>query len=246
MRFERLRPAQIAAALDRGLPFVLPIGVMEYHGPHLPVGMDLLAVTEVLDRIEPEIVLLPPFAYGAASYAVAPPEGTGTVHVPAEAILPFAQELFLGLLRAGIRNIHGVIHHQTENFAQGMPTDLAFRLAARNAIFRYLEETRGRGWWGASESADYYAAHARGENPFNWVRIHPLMPAGMDYPFDHAGPGETGLMAALAPDTVDLAALAPDRPWWTAGAEGGTAAAGARGVGLVLAHMRQVLGLGPA
>ena len=42
----------------------------------------------------------------------------------------------VALLRGGFRNIHGVIHHQTENFAQGMPTDLAFRLAARNAIFR--------------------------------------------------------------------------------------------------------------
>ena len=48
MLFERMRPGQIREAVAAGLPFVLPIGVQEYHGEHLPVGMDLLAVTEVL------------------------------------------------------------------------------------------------------------------------------------------------------------------------------------------------------
>jgi creatinine amidohydrolase/Fe(II)-dependent formamide hydrolase-like protein len=107
---------------------------MEYHGEHMGVGMDLLAVTRVLDRLEreAEVVILPPFAYGAASYAVEGPEGTGSLHVDAGKIAPFAEEMFLGLLRIGFRNIHGMIHHQTENFAAGMPTDLAFRFAGRH------------------------------------------------------------------------------------------------------------------
>ena len=244
MRYERLRPAQIRDAAASGIPFVLPIGVQEYHAEHLPVGMDLLAVTETLERLGDEIVVLPPFAWGAASYAVAGPEGTGTVHVPAETILPFAQALFAGLLATGLRNIHGVIHHQTENFAQGMPTDLAFRLAARNAVFAHLESTRGRGWWGSPESADYYAGHAAGENPFNWIAIHPLMPPGCPYPFDHAGRGETGLMQALAPETVDMAAHGPDAPWYAADAGAGTAASGEAGVALILTHLRRCLRLG--
>lgn len=243
MRFERMRPAEIRAAVAVGTPFVMALGVQEYHGEHLPVGMDLLAVTEVLERLGDAVVLLPPFAWGAASYAVAGPEGTGTVHVPAEAILPFAQALFAGLLAAGIRNIHGVIHHQTENFVQGMPTDLAFRLAARNAVFAHLEQTKGRGWWGAPESADYYAGHAAGDNPFNWIRIHPLMPPGLPYPFDHAGRGETGLMLALCPETVDMAALAGDAPWYVADAHEATVETGDEGVDMILGHLRNVLGL---
>ena len=62
-----------------------------------------------------------------------------------------AEALFTALLQSGFRNIRGVIHHQTEGFDQGMPTDLAFRLAARNAIMRFLEATRGPGWWGRRE-----------------------------------------------------------------------------------------------
>jgi creatinine amidohydrolase len=245
MRFERMRPAEIRAAVARGTPFVLPIGVQEYHGEHLPVGMDLLAVTEALDRLGDDIVILPPFAWGAASFAVAPPEGTGTVHVDTAALLPFARALFSSLLATGLRNIHGVIHHQTENFAQGMPTDLAFRLAAREAVFAHLEQTRGRGWWGRGDMADYYEGHAAGDNPFNWISIHPLLPPGHGYIFDHAGEGETSLMLALAPDTVDMSATALNDTWYTATAPGATAATGETGVATMLAHLRQVLGLTP-
>ena len=115
-----MRPAQIADAIARALPVVLPIGVMEYHAEHLPAGVDLLVVTETLARLEAEteIVILPPFAYGAASHAVAGPAGTGTLHLDATALLPMAEALFAALLATGFRNLHGVIHHQTENFAR--------------------------------------------------------------------------------------------------------------------------------
>jgi len=245
MRYELMRPEDIRAAIARGLPAVLPVGVMEYHGEHLPVGMDLLAVTRALDRLAAEraIVLLPAFAYGAASHAVAAPEGTGTLHVDAAALVPVFEALFAGLLRVGFRNLHALIHHQTENFGQGMPTDLALRLAARQATFRHLERTRGEGWWGGAGMAGYYADHARGANPFNWISVHPLMDGAITaaYPFDHAGAGETGLMLALAPETVAMDRLGPDAPWYVAGAERATAAAGEAGVARVLARLRTLL-----
>lgn len=243
MRFERMRPDQLRAAQAAGVPFVLPIGVMEYHGAHLPAGVDLLAVTEVLARLGDAVVVLPPFAYGAASHAVAGPEGTGTLHVEAGAVLGLAEALFGALLAAGFRNLHGVIHHQTENFAQGMPTDLAFRLAARNAIFRHLETTRGKGWWGDRSMQDYYARQAEAADPFNWIRIHPLFPKGADFPFDHAGVGETALMLALAPDSVDKARALDGDHWYTETAPEATAALGEKGVAVALAHLTGVLGL---
>ncbi len=243
MRFERMRPRELREAVDKGIPFVLPIGVMEYHGQHLPAGVDLIVVTQVLDRLDDEIVVLPPFAYGAASYAVARPEDGGTLHVDASAIVPFAEALFTGLLRGGYRNIHGIVHHQSENFHQGMPTDLAFRLAARNAIFRYLENTRSPGWWGAGEMADYYEQHARNTDPFAWIQVHPLFPKGADFPFDHAGEGETALMQALAADTVDMARANDGGHWYTATAPQATAENGERGVQIALDHLRDVLGL---
>ena len=156
---------------------MLPLGVLEYHGEHMGVGMDTLAVIKTLELIEAEmdIVILPPFYYGAASYAVAPPEGTGSVQVGGNVLAPFGEALFYSLLRVGFRNIHAIIHHQTENFAAGMPTDLAFKSAGRQAIFRFLEEKSGEGWWGDEKMAAYYAEHEAGRNPFNWIHVHSLM-----------------------------------------------------------------------
>ncbi len=216
---------------------------MEYHGQHLPAGVDLIVVTEVLDLLCDEIVMLPSFAYGAASHAVARPEDGGTLHVDASAIRPFAEALFAGLLRGGYRNIHGIIHHQTENFHQDMPADLTFRLAAPNAIFRHLESTRGPGWWGAGEMADYYEQHTEGTDPFAWIQVQPLFPKDADFPFDHAGEGETALMQALAPDTVDITRATDGGHWYTATAAQATADNGERGVAIALDHLRGLLGL---
>ncbi len=249
MRLEHMLPHQIRAAIARNTPAVLPIGVQEYHGEHLPIGVDLLAVTRAVERLEAEapdrLILLPAFAWGAASFAVAGPAGTGTVQVDAEAFLPFARGLFAGLLNIGFRNIHGVIHHQTENFAQGMPTDLTFRLAARQATFAHLEATRGQGWWGKGEMADYYDGHSKGDNPFNWISVHPLCPpqTARHLPFDHAGEGETALMLALCPELVDPARMADNDTWYTATAPKATQAQGAAGVAVIIEYLRGVLGL---
>jgi creatinine amidohydrolase/Fe(II)-dependent formamide hydrolase-like protein len=249
MRLDLMRPHQIRDAIARGLPVVLPLGVLEYHGEHLPSGMDTLAVTRVLDRLEAEmeLVILPAFPYGAASFAVAGPEGTGTLQVDADVLAPFAQAVFAGLLRIGFRNIHAIVHHQTENFAAGMPTDLAFRLGARQAIFRHLEATRGEGWWGRADMSGYYADHAAGDDPFNWIKVHPLMDAEIiaRYPFDHADEGETALMLALAPETVEMARTGENASWYTATAPRATAALGERGVALILERLRSLLRANP-
>jgi len=148
MRYEMMFPEQIRKAIEENWPVVLPLGVLEYHGEHLAVGMDTLVVIRAAEILEKQmdLVILPPFYYGAASYAVEPPKGKGTVHVEAQNLNTFAKDLFRSLLRIGFRNMHAFIHHQSENFTAGMPTDLAFKLAGREAIFEFLEKERGEGW----------------------------------------------------------------------------------------------------
>ncbi len=158
--------------------------------------MDTLAVVKSLELLEAREESRHP----ATPSTTAPPatrsrrqSATGTLHIDAEKLIPLAQDMFRGLLRIGFRNIHVVVHHQTENFAAGMPTDLAFKFAARQAIFAFLEKQRGEGWWGSEKMAEYYAEQSSGDDPFNWIKMHPLMtPQTMgDYPYDHAGEGET-------------------------------------------------------
>lgn len=208
MRYEMMFPDQIREAIDLNWPVVLPIGVLEYHASHLVLGVDTLVVIRILELLEAEmnLVIMPPFYYGAASYAVEKAEGSGTVHVDCEQIMPLARGLFTSLLKIGFRNIHGIVHHQTENFVAGMPTDLAFKFAARKCIFDFLEVKRGEGWWGAESMNDYYQQHDAGSDPFNWIKIHPLMDAETqrNYTFDHAGIGETSLMQSVCPEGVDM------------------------------------------
>lgn len=246
MRYELMLPHQIRKAIAGNWPVVLPLGVLEYHGEHMAVGMDTLVVASMLELVEQEmeIVILPPFYYGAASYAVAPPEGNGSLQVEGSLLAPFAEALFFSLLRVGFRNIHAIIHHQTENFGAGMPTDLAFRSAGRQATFRFLEKESGEGWWGDEKMAAYYADHAVGRNPFNWIRVHPLMTPEItaQYPFDHAGIGETSLMLALNPEAVDMEHFGDNDSWYTATAKDASAELGRKGRDLMLARLRALLG----
>ena len=50
MRFEFMLPYQIKEEITKNTPVVLPIGVMEYHGEHMAVGMDCLLYTSPSPR----------------------------------------------------------------------------------------------------------------------------------------------------------------------------------------------------
>ena len=45
IRFEMLRPGQLNEELQRAPLVFLPVGPLEYHGPHLPLGMDPINAT---------------------------------------------------------------------------------------------------------------------------------------------------------------------------------------------------------
>lgn len=244
MRYEMMLPHQIREAIRCNWPVVLPLGVLEYHGEHLAVGLDTLVVVRALEKLEPEInlVILPPFYYGAASYAVEPPEGNGTVHVDTDALVPFGLQLFRSLLRIGFRNVHAIVHHQTENFIDGMPTDLSFKLAGRRATFDQLTAERGEGWWGSQDMSDYYERHAEGDNPFNWIRSHALMDEAIiaRCGFDHAGALESSLLMALDPLGIDMTKVNTEK-WYIAPAVEASVDHGRKAVDMILARLRKIL-----
>ena len=63
-----------------------------------------------------------------------------------------------------------------------------------------------------------------------------------DYPFDHAGKGETSLLMALCPEAVDKERLkAETASWYLASAQEASPELGNKGRDLVLDHMRRVL-----
>lgn len=216
MYLKYMLPAQIRDAVERNLPVLLPIGCVECHGHHLPVGCDTLIVEEVGRRLETRIdcVVVPTVDYGPTQYAVSGPD-LGTMDMSFEELMPYARSVLAGLLALGFRRILVLVFHQ------GEMGELAstFRLVASRLITEKRWQECGHGWWGETRPA------SDSSFPSIAVRsvVHPKSspPAGGD----HAGINETSYMLSACPHAVDMSRLKPDGPWYTQ-VEGGRSADG--------------------
>ena len=61
MRLEYLMQNDLHAIKEKKIPVVIPIGTMEYHGPHCALGCDTMVCQGVLEELEKrhEIVIAP-------------------------------------------------------------------------------------------------------------------------------------------------------------------------------------------
>jgi len=243
MKLHEMRPEHCMRAQKEKWPMFLPAGTIEYHGEHLPLGVDTFAVIKALDKLEKRIdcVVAPPVWYGPSSYAVAGPE-RGTIDVQIDPFEKYVEEILWGFLENGYRKIFVVIHHQFE-MGQLMPEALAFQKSAVSLVFRFLERERGRGWWGSDKMKTYYENLEGGENPFNWIKVVPLMSPAIqkEMGYDHAGKLETSLMIATMPDTVNLAQLDNDGLWYTEDASKATAKHGDKTIEMIVQYLMEVV-----
>ncbi|MFY0545007.1 creatininase family protein [Brevibacillus sp. H7] len=87
-------------------PFaVLPLGSVEYHGPHSPLGTDFFLAEGFADAIDPA---LNPLIYPTVPFAPCPgktQDYLGTVSVRPEVFLSYLTDVVEGICRQGIRNI---------------------------------------------------------------------------------------------------------------------------------------------
>ena len=47
MKYLHMRAEQIREAIEKLYPLVLPLGVIEYHGEHLPIGTDCFVAVRI-------------------------------------------------------------------------------------------------------------------------------------------------------------------------------------------------------
>lgn len=207
MYLKYMRPAQIGEAVERDLPLILPIGCVECHGHHLPVGCDTIIVEEVARRLEGRIecVIAPTVDYGSTGYDVSGPE-LGTMDVAPEELLSYARGVLRGLLRLGFRRILVWVFHQGDRG----PLATTFHLTGQRLVEELMGRERGEGWWGAKRPD-------LPDRTFSMIQVrsvvHPQSspPAGGD----HAGLNETSYMLAACGDKVDMSLLTEDGPWYT-------------------------------
>lgn len=204
MRYEMLRPGQIKDAIARGLALLIPVGVIEYHGPQNPVGTDALIAQGIVHRVEElvECVVAPTIFYGyTGQWAAGIQEGE--IHIDGDALYAFIKPIIAAFYNQGWKQIYVICHHQGP---QGV-TMLSYQRAATEVAMEYGLNKGGIGWSNNSELQ---------KNVFGRIAVvSDSQFSSKEYP-GHGGRGETEAMMYLYPDTVDLAELdkAKELPPW--------------------------------
>ncbi|ASA78075.1 creatininase family protein [Thermococcus sp. 5-4] len=109
MRIEELTWAEFEELKKRVDTIILPIGSVEAHGRHLPLGTDVFAPLEIGKRVEErlrglgvEVLIAPPVWYGHTFVLDVYP---GTINVASDALKAYVREIMREFAAEGFRRI---------------------------------------------------------------------------------------------------------------------------------------------
>jgi creatinine amidohydrolase len=181
-KMEELTSPKFRIAVEKaGGVCVIPLGIIEKHGPHLPLGTDLFEAREsVFDAAKKEYaIVFPPYFVGQIFEAKHQP---GAIAYSSELMWKMLEETCNELSRNGLKKIilfngHGGNSAFLEYFCQA-------QLANKKDYIVVLFESR--------------------PDPVNDKEIKSLSKASLD---SHAGEGETSQMFFIRPDLVDIDAI---------------------------------------
>ena len=135
----------------------LPMGSVEAHGPHLPLGTDSFLSESLaerahaaLHRIGQASVIAPTISYALTHFAS---EFAGTVSLAAEAAVMQLRGVVLGMLAAGFRRIALVNSHLEPAHIAGIRQLVAEITAAHGPVLAFPDQTAKR--WARTLSAEY-------------------------------------------------------------------------------------------
>ena len=180
MRWEELTSPEIGALDRERTVVILPIGSVEQHGNHMPVGTDtLLAQSVLLAAAEghDDIIVLPPPWYGFSAHHMRFP---GSITLRAETLMAVAQDIVASLVKHGFRRILIVNGH-----------------GGNGGVIDVLASTLGHKHYGDARIATLtYFALARDAI----AALRKSDPGGMG----HACEFETSMVQHLRPDLVTI------------------------------------------
>jgi creatinine amidohydrolase len=179
VHWEELTAPDFARAVERSAgTAIVPLGILEKHGPHLPLGTDLFDARELATRAARQeyTIVFPPYYFGQIFEARHQP---GTVAYSERLIWDLLQETVDEIARNGIRKVILVNGHGGNN--SFLPFFCQSQLARRRHFAVYLFQP----------DADPEASAA----------IRKLRKTDMDM---HAGEVETSTMLAHHPQLVHL------------------------------------------
>ncbi|MBO0867281.1 MAG: creatininase family protein [Micromonosporaceae bacterium] len=169
---------------------LLPVGALEQHGPHLPLGTDAIIVEQIAhraaERLDGEVPILvaPTLAYGSSHHHL--PYGA-TMSLSTSTYFAVLKDLVETLAVSGFRRVFILNGH-------GGNAELV-ALVARDVSTSHKIAVGGGSYWViAGQALSSVAASPRGELP------------------GHAGEFETSLILALYPELVEQARPSGELP----------------------------------
>jgi len=111
-RYEELTASQFAEALHEKSLVYVPVGSIEFHGPHLPLGMDTIHAYAFCVRVAQETggIVLPPTYWGAIGHHDWP----GSALISAETFRAWLKDVFRSLGQQGVKLIVASTGHHPE------------------------------------------------------------------------------------------------------------------------------------
>lgn len=114
MLLEHLTSLDVREASKKGLIAILPVGSVEVHGPHMPIGTDSMTVYNIakLAAEKEEAVVLPPLYY---AYVPENRHFPGTISLTARTLLSLLEEVCDETARNGFKKILIINGHGGNN-----------------------------------------------------------------------------------------------------------------------------------
>jgi creatinine amidohydrolase len=181
-RFEEVAGFEVPELASRHSIAILPLGSLEFHGPHNPIGSDYIIISGIAERVAARTtgLLFPTLAFTQCPSQTA--HFVGTMSIRPEVMTMYIADMLRNVLRLGIRKVF-ILNGHDGNIGPG-----------RGAIAQVADENK--------ESALLFAS---------WWEFLPgdmMKSLGMFHQQNgghgHGGPLETSAVAAFRPDLVHL------------------------------------------
>ena len=191
LRLEEMTPSEIRNAVKQGLPCFIPVGVIEGHGNHNPLGLDAIRLQDplLMASVKAPAVIAPTIWYGGTAYACEGPK-YGTMPITGQTELDYNLGVARGLAAMGFKHVIFSSGHQ------GVGSQFIGLHLVEQEARRITTEQQGPGWMNRAK---------KGEKFYPVVEwIYP--PAGL---YDHAGVNETSWMLYLRPENTKMELIHP-------------------------------------
>jgi creatinine amidohydrolase len=188
------------ARIDRDGPILLlPVGALEQHGPHLPMGTDWMIATAIAKRVAERIdgIVAPPFSYG---YKSQPKMGggnhfCGTTSLDGNNLSLGLRDVIKEFARHGVRKLAVIDGHYENQMFLIEGIDLALRDLRYDGV-KDMKVVRLEYW-------DF-------TSPATLAKVFPEGFPG--YALEHAAVMETSISLYLHPRLVRMEKLPKDPP----------------------------------